>query len=233
MPIFATDLPIVLASGSPRRRELLSWLGLDFRICPAPGESAPQPGEAPADYAARAALEKALAVLNLPELADLALAPLILAADTIVTLKGKIYGKPVSHEQALQFLVELSGNTHEVITGCCLLLPKSAYGPEQTGSGEPAAYAAATPGRALSAGYRAVRFAPRSLVSMWNCPEAALRAYADSDEPMDKAGAYAVQGRGGFLIRSIEGSWSNVVGLPMAELTEILLEQGAIHAAAA
>ncbi|MDL2307514.1 Maf family protein [Desulfovibrio sp. OttesenSCG-928-C06] len=279
--IFSLNRPFILASGSPRRRELLSWLGFDFTVMTAESESKPAAAELPLAYAVRAASEKACEVLQkaarmqsgagsslrsgtadtgssvsdgtkagnqpgaLPQTpvasgpmvsGPMAQAPVVLGSDTIVVLDGTIYGKPETHAQAHATLQKLAGNTHEVITACCLLLPvDSAKSGSMTIGGTtiplpfmeeldcPEAFAP-------RGSYRMLRFAQISRVSMWQCPDDVLRAYADSEEPMDKAGAYAVQGNGGFLIRAIEGSWSSVVGLPVAELTEILLAREVIHA---
>lgn len=201
MAVFKNITPLVLASGSPRRRELLGLLGLAFSVHPAPGEAVPDPGESGPAYAARAAREKALAVRAArlraePEAPRAA----ILAADTIVLLDGEIFGKPADEERSFAMLKRLAGRTHEVITACCLLLPGGAE-------------------RALSL---------TSRVTFWDAPEEALRAYARSGETLDKAGSYAVQGQGSFLVRRLEGSWSNVVGLPVSELAELMLAHGLI-----
>lgn len=203
MAVFKNIVPLVLASGSPRRRELLSLMGLEFRVCVAPVEASPLPGEGGPAYAVRAAREKALAALarlraerNGPDAA----LPAILAADTIVLLEGEIFGKPADYAASLAMLKRLAGRTHEVITACCLLLPDG----NENG------------------------LAPVSRVTFWNAPEAALEAYARSGETLDKAGSYAIQGQGSFLVRRIEGSWSNVVGLPASELAELMLARGLI-----
>ena len=124
----------------------------------------------------------------------------ILAADTVVALDGRILGKPRDAEEAYAMLRLLAGRTHTVVSGCAIRPP----------SGPPAF------------------FAVRSAVTMWDCPEPVIRAYANSGEPLDKAGAYAVQGAGAFLVERIEGSWSNVVGLPLAELVREMLRLGAL-----
>ncbi len=210
MSIYVNLAPLVLASGSPRRKELLGSLGLDFSIMTSPDEEARHlAGEAPAAYAARAARQKALAArstlyasfsADVRHIAkwqpDFSAQPAILAADTIVVLAGEVLGKPANHADALAMLKRLAGATHTVFTACCLLLPD---GTEDALIG-------------------------KSLVSMWQAPEEALQAYAASEEPMDKAGAYAVQGLGAFLVERIEGSWSNVVGLPLTEVTRLLLK---------
>ena len=289
--IFKLRFPFILASGSPRRRELLSWLGFDFTIRAAQSESKARPGEAPLDYALRAAAEKAAEILaeaagpqqgpasaesvpaNAPPSPETCRgnssplppnAPVVLGADTIVVLNGKIFGKPGSHAEAHATLRQLAGQTHEVITACCLLLPPRmpACGAESASGGKGRKTEATRPSETRNpgapqstpdtpqptpgtqarfsmpfmdesshtGGYTMLRFAQSSRVSMWDCPDDVLLAYAASEEPMDKAGAYAVQGHGGFLIRAIEGSWSSVVGLPVAELTQILLAREVIHA---
>jgi septum formation protein len=202
MSVFTSYIPFILASGSPRRFDLLTQQGLAFTVCKTPPdfvEERPDSGEKGEAYALRTASAKAWAVFN--RLSASSKAPSfcgpLLAADTIVCLDDNIFGKPSGPEHALSMLRLLAGRTHEVITACCLLLPKL----QQEDS-----------------------FALTSRVTFWDCPENALLAYAHSVEPLDKAGAYAVQGIGSFLIRSIQGSWSNVVGLPISEVLEKLLQ---------
>ena len=159
-------------------------------------------GERPEAYALRAALAKAASILALPEYSvppGKGASPVIIAADTVVALRKQILGKPRDPEHALATLRSLSGKRHTVITGCALLSAETNC-----------------------------TFAVRSRVEMWDCPDDLLRAYASSGEPMDKAGAYAVQGLGAFLVRRITGSWSNVVGLPLAELVQALMGMRAI-----
>ncbi len=188
---FRTLAPLVLASASPRRRELLGSLGLGFSIDPGEAEEPrPEPGEAPADYALRAARAKALPVAAAhPE-------AVILAADTIVVLDQDILGKPRDAADACAMLARLSGRIHQVVTGCCLVRPQG---------GEKC-------------------FAVSSDVTMRRSHQAELAAYAATGEPLDKAGAYAIQGLGGFLVRRVEGSYTNVVGLPLSRVLEVLLE---------
>lgn len=200
MALFHTIQPLVLASGSPRRQELLKSAGILYTIKVAASEETPQVGEAPADYALRAARDKAHSVFA--ELGNGAARAAILAADTIVVLDGRIIGKPKDHADALHNLQALAGATHTVITACCLL--------RSDGPGEKNRYEDL--------------FHMESRVRMWQAPLELLKAYADSEEPMDKAGGYAVQGSAGFLVDSIEGSWSNVVGLPLTEVVQKLLE---------
>ena len=190
--MFLALQPFILASASPRRQELLRTAGIPHEVRVAPNEAAPRLGEAPADYALRAARGKALSVFS--EMGNAAKRAAILAADTIVVLNERILGKPKDHAEALLMLRALAGGKHTVITACCLL----------AGSVEDSFYV-------------------ESAVHMWQAPDELLSAYADTDEPLDKAGGYAIQGSTGFLIRSIHGSWSNVVGLPLAEVVQKLL----------
>lgn len=193
--------PIVLASGSPRRRELLSSLGLDFEVCPSNApEPPPAPGEAPDAYARRMARMKTMDVAVLyPE-------SVVLGADTIVVRNGgagpeAVLGKPADDSDALAMLASLSGRAHHVVTGCCLALP-----------GKPVP----------------VVLSVSTLVEMRASGEAELRAYIATGEPHDKAGAYAIQGQGAFLVTRVDGSYTNVVGLPVTEIAELLLAAGVI-----
>ena len=124
----------------------------------------------------------------------------VIAADTIVVLGGEILGKPDDSNHAYAMLRSLAGKTHTVVTACVIFHQNAA----------------------LHA------FSVQSQVTLWDAPPELLRAYANSAEPLDKAGAYAAQGAGTALVRRIDGSWSNVVGLPLAELFEALLEMGII-----
>ena len=206
-PLFlpAAGVEVVLASGSPRRRELLAGWGLPFTVRTAPDEVEPRPGpgEAAAAYALRAARSKADAVRALLPAGD-ARCSLILAADTVVCLHGHILGKPRDRAEALAMLEELSGKTHTVTSAVTLALPAS-----WPGAGEESLTDTAS-----------VTFAP------W--PREVLEAYVRSGEPDDKAGAYAVQGRGAFLAGRIDGAWSTVVGLPLTPLAALLLRRGLI-----
>ena len=203
--IFYALRPLVLASASPRRISFLSQLGLPVKVLipPQEAEPAPVPQEKPEAYVLRAALAKAHSALPLcgPDAgySGAEARPVIIAADTIVALRSRILGKPQTPGEAFAMLRDLSGKSHTVITGCALL-----------------------DGQAPRV------FAVRSTVRMWDCPDALLRAYADSGEPADKAGAYAIQGLGACLVRGITGSWSNVVGLPLAELVQALTHMRAI-----
>jgi len=183
--------PLILASGSPRRRQLLAEAGLDFQIKVSKVEEpAPLTDESPRKYAERMAQLKAWDVASRNSKKT------ILSADTIVVLEKQIMGKPASTTEALHMLQTLSGNTHQVITGCCLILPSS---------------------------QAPIAFSVKTDVLMRQSKREELEGYIASGESMDKAGAYAIQGMGGFMVRAIRGSYSNVVGLPLAEVLDILI----------
>ena len=197
--------PLVLASASPRRRAFLQEMGLACEMVSPPedAEPLPQPTEEPEAFAARAARMKAESVLALDGSragGASVKGAAILGADTIVALDGAILGKPRDEEEAFAFVQRLAGKEHHVYTACCLLLPD---------------------------GVREV-FAAGAAVRMGNWPESVLRAYAASGEGLDKAGGYAVQGHGAFLVERVTGSWSAVVGLPVAETVAALLRHGII-----
>jgi len=177
---------IVLASASPRRRMLLETLGLPHRIVPSAVDEVPDPGESPSAFARRAALDKARAVFGIvPD------AP-VLAADTVVEVRGRILGKPRDDEDARRMLASLAGSTHRVHSGVALVR-----------SGAEASLVDTT----------TVEFVPMEVE--------AIDWYVRSGEPRDKAGAYAIQGIGGLFVRSIEGSPHTVVGLPVHRLPEL------------
>lgn len=187
-----------LASSSPRRKELLASLGLDFKIVPAQNpEPEPLPGESAKKFALRAARYKSCQPIDF--LSDERLSTkVVIAADTVVCLNDHILGKPENSENAFNMLRLLNGKTHKVHTALCVRIYKGS----KTGSKS---------------------FVNTSSVEFALWPERVLQAYANLQEPLDKAGAYAVQGIGAFLIRTIKGSWTNVVGLPLETLASFLL----------
>lgn len=193
----ATPIDLVLASESPRRASLLREIGLSARTAPSRVPEAAVPGETPDAHVARLAALKARTVAARTRPA--AAATFVLAADTEVVLGEAVFGKPASPEEAVAFLLRLSGRTHRVVTGVHLIRPAS--------------------GREASATVSTtVRFVPFG--------EAEARRYAATGEPADKAGAYAIQGRGALLVEAIEGSWSNVVGLPLEVLPALFQDVG-------
>jgi nucleoside triphosphate pyrophosphatase len=184
------QLPFILASASPRRRELLGQAGFTFEVVPADVSEVQQPGEDPIHFVTRLAREKAESVA-----ATHALTPdtLVLGADTIVVVDEEILGKPKDEADAGRMLRLLSGKTHQVITGVCL-----AKGRE----------------RQRAAEVTFVRF------NTLSDPE--IDAYVATGEPLDKAGAYAIQGRAGRWVPRIHGCYFNVVGLPLALVSSMI-----------
>ncbi len=187
---------LVLASASPRRQELLHNAGIPFTVQPADVDETPLAGESPRECAERLAREKALAVSQVrPD-------DLILGADTIVVVDEIILGKPVDADDAARMLRLLSGRVHRVITGVCFV--------------EPAAAGQAPLARTASETTR---------VTMSAISDEEIHTYVATGEPMDKAGAYAIQGIASRWIPRIEGDYSNVVGLPVALVYRMLREK--------
>ncbi len=189
---------LILASGSPRRRELLSLLNLPFEVRPSDAdESTPEDWE-PAKIVTELALRKARAVIG-GELSDNAV---VIGSDTIVVLDGQVLGKPANAEEAAGMLRRLSGRKHEVYTGlACIGLSEQ-------------------PLRTLS-GYSSAG------VTMREISDSEIAAYIATGEPMDKAGSYAVQGLGAVFVEHIEGDYHAIVGLPVALLYHMLTRLGA------
>jgi septum formation protein len=197
---------IVLASASPRRQELLRNAGISFTVQPADIDETPRLGEAPRDCAERLAREKALTVWLLrPQ-------DLVLGADTIVVVDEMILGKPVDPGDAARMLRLLSGRVHRVITGVCVVGP--------TSSGK-----LPVPSGGHAPNYFEQTASETTLVTMNELSDAEIRDYVATGEPMDKAGAYAIQGMASRWIPRIEGDYSNVVGLPVALVYSMLHER--------
>lgn len=195
------ELPVVLASASPRRRELCTLAGLSFTVRVADCDEAFPLGTPPLMAVEILARRKGQAVArSLPE------NTLIIASDTLVELDGVPLGKPENKTHAFEMLSALSGHTHFVRTGVAVF-----YG-----------------GRVLSA-------ADSTAVSFLDTPKEALMRYVETGEPADKAGAYAIQGKGAFLVKEIKGSYDTVVGLCMKVLRDLIYrilrgEGAAFHA---
>ncbi len=195
--LFRPVAPLILASGSPRRRELLAMLGLEFQVEPAPVlEPDPLPREAPGAYALRAARTKGRWV------AERRPSFLVVAADTVVALDGEILGKPTSPPEAVSMLRRLCGREHRVHTGCYFALLER--GVEET-------------------------LAVESTVRLRRASTREMELYVATGEPMDKAGAYGVQGIGGWLVEEIRGSCSNVIGLPLSQLMGAMAAAGVLE----
>ena len=171
---------LVLASQSPRRREILRQAGMEFTVRVADVDESALPGESPAGYVQRLAAAKAFAI-------EVAEGETVLGADTTVVIDGEILGKPADAADARRMLARLSGRRHEVLTGVCLRRGKDATCDYVT---------------------TGVVFAALS--------GAEIDAYVASGEPMDKAGAYAIQGLASKFVERIEGDYFNVMGLPVA-----------------
>lgn len=194
-------MDILLASASPRRRELLKQIGVEFTVIPANGEEIITKSE-PSEVVMELAAAKA------GEICDGRIAgkrnrhdALVIGADTVVVCDGQILGKPKDESGARKMLTMLSGRTHEVYTGVALFLWKQ------------------------GAATRKI-FYEKTEVTMYPIRGFEVRAYIDSGEPMDKAGAYGIQGLGAKFIRKINGDYNNVVGLPLARIYQEMAELG-------
>lgn len=184
------EITVVLASGSPRRADLLRRIGIEPVIRPADVDETPRHGEEAGALVDRLARTKAEAVSRGP-------GELVIAADTVVAVDGHILGKPLDDDDARRMLRALSGTTHHVLTGVQVICDSRAAGAvEET----------------------AVRFRALS--------DDEIGAYVATGEPLDKAGAYAIQGAGGMFVASITGSDSNVVGLPLATVVRLAGDVG-------
>lgn len=188
---------LILASSSPRRLELLSGLGFDLDVIPSHVPEVPGPGERPEDYVVRLAVEKGT------EVGRKRPGAWIISADTVVVLGDRMLEKPLDEADACSMLGLIAGKTHTVYTGLALQ--------QFDGDGGIAA---------------SCHDLARSSVTMIPLSDDDIRKYVSTGEPMDKAGAYAVQGIGAMLIDSIDGSYSNVVGLPLATLFRMLRQVG-------
>jgi septum formation protein len=203
---------LVLASASPRRQELLRNAGIPFTTQPADVDETPLPGESARSCAERLAKEKGLTIARQHPHAH------VLGADTVVVLDGEILNKPVDVEDAIRMLRLLSGRVHQVITGVCLVNPADA--PPRSAAAKPQQ---PTPYAVLTADDRQLLIASETTsVTMSEISEAEIREYVATGEPIDKAGAYAIQGRASRWIPHIEGDYSNVVGLPVALVYRML-----------
>ena len=214
---------VVLASASPRRQELLRNAGIPFIGQPADIDETPLAGESPQDCAERLAREKAVAVWrNRPQ-------DVVLGADTIVVVDETIFGKPADSTDAAHMLRLLSGRVHQVITGVCLV--RAVASSQCSVSNETRPPASSPQGRyeILRTENRELRTAAETtLVTMSELSDEEIRQYVATGEPMDKAGAYAIQGMASRWIPRVEGDYSNVVGLPVALVYRMLRESGEI-----
>lgn len=187
--------PLILASKSPRRKELLEQAGLEFTVVPSDVDEDEITVTDP-DYYARY-----LAEAKARDISDRYPGNWVLGSDTIVVIDNMILGKPCSQEEAFSMLKRLSGRPHYVFTGYCL---------------------------SCKAKDRIISETVKTLVQFKDLSDDEIDWYVRTPEPFDKAGAYAIQGLGTFLVKRIEGSYTNVVGLPVCEVIETLLAEGAL-----
>lgn len=190
-----TSFDIYLASASPRREELLNSLGFCIKCCPADIDETPKKDEAPEDYVQRLALEKAISalsclpnrIINIP----------FLGADTVVVCEGKLFGKPVDKQHAMQMWQAMSGGEHQVLTAVAII-----DGFEENSQ------------QIVELSISQVKFKKLYDVEM--------EAYWKTGEPHDKAGAYGIQGYAAAWVESIQGSYSGIMGLPLFEVNRAL-----------
>lgn len=181
-------MKLILASASPRRRELLGRFGIPFEVVVSDAPEIRLATESPSVFAQRVAFDKANEVAKrLPEAA-------VLAADTIVVLGDEVFGKPRDRGHAAEMLRRLSGQTHQVVTGVAAIVP----------------------------GNKPMQTLAISDVTFRVIDDDELRTYLDSDEPYDKAGAYAIQGAAGAFVAERRGSLSNIIGLPLGTVFDLL-----------
>jgi septum formation protein len=191
-----TENPLILASVSPRRRDLLNQIGIPFQSVGSRTDEAVQTKMKPTDFACMMATRKAESVKKVHR------NRWILAADTLVVVNKRIFGKPRDARDCRTMLSELSGKRHRVITGFCILEP----------SGNKSQLQAVT-----------------TMVDVKELSALEIDAYIETGEPFGKAGAYAIQGIGAFMVEGIEGSYTNIVGLPVCEVVRALLACGALQ----
>jgi septum formation protein len=209
--------PIVLASASPRRAEILSTLGIPHRVAPADVDESPFPAEDPVTHVERLARAKAEAVAARHP------GEWVLAGDTVVVVDGELLGKPVDEAEAVAMLLRLQGRGHEVASGLALVLPSEQWaGASPSPSGASPSPSHGSPG---SGAYRVLSGVEITQVRFRTFGRATAEGYAATGEPLDKAGAYGIQGLGSILVEGIRGDYSNVVGLPVPLLVR-LLERG-------
>ena len=185
-------MALILASASPRRKQLLTMLGLTFEVRPAAGEEILPPGIAPEEAVKRLSAQKAAAVAETCAPGDI-----VIGADTIVVYRGEILGKPAHKSEAYDMLSMLSDRTHQVYTGVSLIVRKCGRTSVNT-------------------------FYEKTDVTFYPVHKDDLRAYVESGDSLDKAGAYGIQGDFAIHVKEIRGDYNNVVGLPVGRLYQEL-----------
>ena len=208
---------IHLASKSPRRRALLDQIGVDYAIVDAPIDEIRTDGEPPRRFVERMACEKARA--GLAALGDSRIAP-VLAADTVVVLEDRVLGKPRDEAHAMEMLRALSGRMHRVISAVAIAGIHVGGTGKRQNAAKDGGFAGISAGDALRVA------ASVSRVWFREIPHEERRAYCASGEPLDKAGAYAIQGHAAIFVARLDGSYSGVMGLPLFETAALLRETG-------
>ena len=190
--------PMILASGSPRRQELIKKICDEYTVITADIDESSVPGEKPGELVYRLSYLKAKKVFE--ETSHLG-ARIVIGADTVVALEDQILGKPADRADASRMLHELSGSHHQVYTGVAILWDEG---------GE----------------MRSARFTETTQVDFWELTEEEIEQYIDSHEPDDKAGAYAIQMQGGLFVKGISGDYSNVLGFPISRIYHTMKDAG-------
>ena len=185
-------MELILASKSPRRRQLLEQMGLQFRVVTAQADETMDPAKPVDQEIGRVSRLKAEAVRSQVQAEDI-----IIAADTLVCIDGKRQGKPHTEREAAAMLRQLSGRDHTVMTGV-----------------------------SVSRGDRTQTFTEQTRIHFRSLSEAEIQAYVATGEPMDKAGAYGIQGLAGLFVTALDGDYYNVMGLPICRLTQVLRSFG-------
>ncbi len=183
---------VILASGSPRRKQLLEQIGIEFECVPSDVEENITT-DVSTDLVKILCKKKAVDVANKCK----GQYGLVIGADTVVSYKGKTLGKPKSKEEAIEMLTMLQGNKHQVVTGVALVFPE-----------------------------RKVTLVRSTHVFMYPMTHEQIVSYVETGEPMDKAGAYAIQGKGAAFVEKIDGDYNNVVGLPVSAILKLLHDMG-------
>ena len=186
-------MAIILASASPRRKELLKFITEDFTVKVSDADETTDPALTPEETVI------SLACIKGETVASVCPGDTVISADTVVVLDGRILGKPENPEDAFSMLSSLSGRSHEVFTGVCII-----------------------------SGDKKISFAERTEVVFYELTRDEILSYIATGEPSDKAGAYGIQGKGSVLVKEIHGDYHNVVGLPVARLNRILKENSLI-----
>jgi len=189
-------MKIILASGSPRRLELLTAAGLTPEVIKPNCKEVIQAGLEPSEIVKSLAEQKGKSVINSANYSEIP----VIAADTVVAIGNEVIGKPKDRADAERILSELSGKTHQVYTGVAIFYQE-----------------------------KESVFSVKTDVEFKTLSKCEIDAYCNTDEPYDKAGAYAIQGKASFMVKRINGSYSNVVGLPVCEVIEQLQELGVLE----